>query len=43
MWYWSQACMALNLDPYDIIKENIRKLESRYPGGKFSVERSEER
>lgn len=43
MWYFANACMALDLDPYDIIEENIRKLESRYPGGKFDISRSENR
>lgn len=43
MWYFAQACMALNLDPYDVIDENVRKLESRYPGGKFEISRSETR
>lgn len=43
MWYFAQACMALNLDPYEVIDENIRKLESRYPGGKFEITRSEVR
>lgn len=43
MWYFAQACMALNLDPYEIVDENIRKLESRYPGGKFEIARSENR
>ena len=43
MWYWAQACMALHLDPYTVLKKNIKKLESRYPGGKFSVEKSEKR
>ncbi len=33
IWYWMQKCMALNLDPVDIIEENITKLEARYPGG----------
>ena len=42
IWYWMQACMALDLDPVDIIEENIRKLESRYPGG-FDAWRSENR
>ncbi len=35
MWYWINACRALNLDPNDVIAENVRKLESRYPGGSF--------
>lgn len=43
MWYFANACMALNMDPYEIIEENIRKLESRYPGGKFEIQRSEVR
>ena len=43
MWYWIQACIALKLDPYEVLKENISKLESRYPGGKFSAKKSEER
>ena len=43
MWYWAQACMALKLDPYTVLEKNIKKLESRYPGGKFSVEKSEKR
>ncbi len=42
MWYWMQKCMALNIDPKDVIDENIRKLEARYPGG-FEVARSEVR
>lgn len=33
IWYWMQKCMALNLDPVDIIQENITKLSARYPGG----------
>jgi len=33
IWYWMQKCMALNLDPVDIIQENINKLSARYPGG----------
>jgi len=41
MWYWSNACRALNLDPNDVIAENVSKLESRYPGGKFDVFHSE--
>jgi NTP pyrophosphatase (non-canonical NTP hydrolase) len=33
LWYWINACTALDLDPNDVIAENIHKLESRYPGG----------
>ena len=42
MWYWVTACMALKLDPYEVIKENQDKLEARY-GEKFKVDRSEHR
>lgn len=43
IFYWINACMALNIDPYEVIDENIRKLETRYPGGKFSMYHSENR
>jgi len=43
IWYWSNACRALNLDPNEVIAENVTKLESRYPGGKFDVYQSENR
>lgn len=43
MWYWINTCRALNLDPNDVIAENVRKLEARYPGGKFDVYSSENR
>jgi NTP pyrophosphatase (non-canonical NTP hydrolase) len=43
MWYWINTCRALNLDPNDVIDENVRKLESRYPGGHFSAWHSENR
>jgi len=43
LWYWINACRALNLEPNDVIAENVRKLESRYPGGKFNVFHSENR
>ena len=42
MWYWVTACMALKIDPYDVIKENQDKLKARY-GEKFKVNRSEHR
>lgn len=42
-WYWANACIALGLDPYEVFEENIKKLESRYPGGKFNISRSEVR
>ena len=43
MWYWINSCRALDLDPNEVIEENVRKLESRYPGGKFDVYYSENR
>ena len=42
MWYWVTACMALNLDPTEVILENQKKLEARY-GEKFTVDQSEVR
>ena len=42
IWYWIHAVNALGYEPDEVIKENIRKLESRYPGG-FNIERSEVR
>ena len=43
IWYWTNACIALGIDPNEVIEENVRKLEARYPGGKFSVWHSENR
>ena len=43
MWYWVNACRALNVDPNCVIQENIKKLESRYPGGSFDAHYSENR
>jgi len=43
MWYWINACRALNLDPNDVIAENVNKLQARYPGGEFDVYHSENR
>lgn len=43
MWYWINACRALNLDPNEVINENVNKLKSRYPGGEFDVHHSENR
>ena len=42
IWYWIHAVNALGYQPDEVIRENIRKLEKRYPGG-FEVERSEVR
>ena len=43
MWYWINACNALRLDPNEVIAENVRKLEARYPGGHFDAFYSENR
>lgn len=43
MWYWMNACTALGLDPNEVIDENVRKLEARYPGGTFDAHYSENR
>lgn len=43
MWYWVNACRALNYDPNEVIAENVKKLESRYPGGSFDAHYSENR
>tara|TARA_Y100001951_G_C11209575_1_gene222165 strand:- start:255 stop:668 length:414 start_codon:yes stop_codon:yes gene_type:complete len=42
LWYWIQGCTALGYTPQEVMEENIRKLESRYPNG-FEVARSEVR
>ena len=43
MWYVAQACMALEIDFDDVVKGNVKKLEKRYPGGSFSIDKSEHR
>ena len=43
IWYWVNSCRALDIDPNEVIKENVFKLESRYPGGKFDAYFSENR
>ena len=42
IWYWSQGVMSLGYSPSQVIDENIKKLEKRYPNG-FEVFRSENR
>lgn len=42
-WYWINACRALDLDPNDVIRENVNKLINRYPAGAFDVHYSENR
>jgi NTP pyrophosphatase (non-canonical NTP hydrolase) len=43
IWYWINACRALQFDPNEVIAENVKKLESRYPGGTFDAWYSENR
>ena len=43
MWYWMQGCMALNIDPNEVIQMNIDKLNARSPGGDFDAHYSENR
>ena len=43
MWYWINACRALQLDPNEVVAENVKKLQARYPGGHFDVYHSENR
>lgn len=42
-WYLMQDCLALDLDPNEIMEANMQKLKSRYPGGKFDAYFSENR
>ena len=37
------SCRALNLDPNEVLDENVNKLKARYPGGDFDVHYSENR
>ena len=43
MWYWINSCRALGIDPNEVIAENVKKLEARYPGGSFDAFYSENR
>ena len=43
MWYVANACIALNVEFDDVVRGNVKKLEKRYPGGSFSMEKSEKR
>jgi len=43
IFYWIEACRAIGVDPNEVIQENVRKLEARYPGGKFDAHYSENR
>ena len=43
IWYWTNACRSLGLDPNEVIAENVNKLKARYPGGEFDPYYSENR
>jgi NTP pyrophosphatase (non-canonical NTP hydrolase) len=43
IFYWINACRSLGLDPNKVIEENVNKLQSRYPDGKFNAFQSENR
>jgi len=43
MWYVAQATMALDISFDEVIERNVKKLEKRYPGGSFEINRSEVR
>lgn len=43
IWYWTNTCRALGVNPNDVIALNVAKLEGRYPGGTFSAAASETR
>ena len=43
MWYVAQACMALDISFEEVLERNVKKLEKRYPGGKFDIGDSENR
>jgi NTP pyrophosphatase (non-canonical NTP hydrolase) len=43
MWYVANACIALDISFDDVIRGNVKKVEKRYPGGSFSVDKSENR
>jgi len=43
IWYWTNACNALQVDPNEVIAGNVDKLQARYPGGTFDAFYSENR
>ena len=43
MLYVANACIALDISFDEVIKRNVKKLEKRYPGGKFDISDSENR
>ena len=43
LWYVAQATQALGISFEEVIERNVKKLESRYPGGQFDIYYSENR
>lgn len=43
IWYWTNTCRAIGVNPDEVIALNVAKLESRYPGGKFNAFSAENR
>ena len=43
IFYWMVACKGLEIDPIDVIKMNIEKLDARFVDEVFSIEASENR
>jgi NTP pyrophosphatase (non-canonical NTP hydrolase) len=43
IWYWTNACRALGVDPNEVVANNVTKLEARYPGGTFDAWYSDNR
>ena len=43
IFYWVMCCQAMHINPDDVVKANVEKLQARYPEGSFSVERAENR
>jgi len=42
-WYLSHAMECLGVDVEDVLDRNVEKLQSRYPGSKFTIDASENR
>jgi NTP pyrophosphatase (non-canonical NTP hydrolase) len=42
-WYLANACTAIGVTMEEVLDENVKKLESRYPGGSFDAWHSENR
>lgn len=40
MWYMAKLCRELEIDFWDMLEQNIRKLEKRYPNLRFEAEQS---